>query len=208
MVSIAAEIGCTAETLRKWVRQAERDQGLRAGRTTASRTASRSLNARFANGARPTRCCARRRRILPRRSSTAGSGHDRFHRRSSPPVWGRADLQGAADRPVHLPRASGAGRAPERASPRARRDALLRAAIRRVHAENFGVYGVRKVWHQLRREGTEVARCTVARLMCASSRFKLTDCVGLEGMELVGGVRSSRSPGPRAAHRRGTENRG
>ena len=34
-----------------------------------------------------------------------------------------------------------------------------------MHAENFGVYGVRKVWHQLRREGTEVARCTVARLM-------------------------------------------
>ena len=59
-------------------------------------------------------------------------------------------------------------RAPERASPRARRDALLRAAIRRVHAENFGVYGVRKVWHQLRREGTEVARCTVARLLCIS----------------------------------------
>jgi transposase len=33
--SIAAKIGCTAETLRKWVRQAERDQGLRAGPTTA-----------------------------------------------------------------------------------------------------------------------------------------------------------------------------
>ena len=33
--SIAAKIGCTAETLRKWVRQAERDQGMRAGPTTA-----------------------------------------------------------------------------------------------------------------------------------------------------------------------------
>lgn len=55
--------------------------------------------------------------------------------------------------------------APERAPPRARRDGLLRGEIRRVHAENFGVYEVRKVWHQLRREGTEVARCTVARLM-------------------------------------------
>ena len=56
-------------------------------------------------------------------------------------------------------------RAPERASPRERRDASLRTEIGRVHAENFGVYGVRKVWHQLRREGTAVARCTVARLM-------------------------------------------
>ena len=55
-------------------------------------------------------------------------------------------------------------RAPERASPRARRDALLRAEIRRVHGRT-SAYGVRKVWGQLRREGTGVARCTVARLM-------------------------------------------
>ena len=56
-------------------------------------------------------------------------------------------------------------REPERASARARRDALLKAEISRVFADNFGVYGVRKVWRQLVREGTAVARCTVARLM-------------------------------------------
>jgi transposase InsO family protein len=56
-------------------------------------------------------------------------------------------------------------REPEQASARAQRDALLKAEIRRVFAENFGVYGVRKVWRQLAREGTAVARCTVARLM-------------------------------------------
>ena len=50
-------------------------------------------------------------------------------------------------------------------SPRARRDELLKPAIARVHAENYDVYGARKVWLQLNREGTEVARCTVARLM-------------------------------------------
>jgi putative transposase len=38
-------------------------------------------------------------------------------------------------------------------------------AIRRIWDENFQVYGVRKVWRQLRREGINVARCTVARLM-------------------------------------------
>ncbi len=54
---------------------------------------------------------------------------------------------------------------PARASARSRRDAELCTEIRRVHAANFGVYGVRKVWHQLRREGIAVARCTVARLM-------------------------------------------
>jgi putative transposase len=54
---------------------------------------------------------------------------------------------------------------PARASPRARQDLVLMAQIRRVHAANFGVYGARKVWRQLAREGTVVARCTVERLM-------------------------------------------
>ena len=58
-------------------------------------------------------------------------------------------------------------RDPARASARGRRDAELRSKIARVHAENFGVYGVRKVWRQLGREGVAVARCTVERLMRA-----------------------------------------
>ena len=50
-------------------------------------------------------------------------------------------------------------------SARAVRDRQLKAEIRRVHAEQFGVYGARKVWRQLHREGIAVARCTVERLM-------------------------------------------
>jgi putative transposase len=50
-------------------------------------------------------------------------------------------------------------------SERAVRDRRLTGEIRRVHEENLSVYGVRKVWWQLRREGIEVARCTVERLM-------------------------------------------
>jgi len=45
------------------------------------------------------------------------------------------------------------------------RDEALKVKIRHVHAEHFGVYGVRKLWRQLRREGIRVARCTVERLM-------------------------------------------
>jgi putative transposase len=45
------------------------------------------------------------------------------------------------------------------------RDAELKPQIARVHRNNFGVYGVDKVWAQLNREGVRVARCTVARLM-------------------------------------------
>lgn len=54
---------------------------------------------------------------------------------------------------------------PAKASPRARQDQVLRGQIQRVHAANFGVYGARKVWRQLGREGVVVARCTVERLM-------------------------------------------
>jgi putative transposase len=50
-------------------------------------------------------------------------------------------------------------------SARAVRDARLKAEIRRVYDDNFGVYGARKVWRQLYREGIAVARCTVERLM-------------------------------------------
>ena len=54
---------------------------------------------------------------------------------------------------------------PGRRSARARHDDDLRLEIRRVFAENFQVYGVRKVWRQLQREDVDVARCTVGRLM-------------------------------------------
>lgn len=48
---------------------------------------------------------------------------------------------------------------------RARRDEQLSTEIARVHKENFAVYGARKVWRQLNREGIPVARCTTERLM-------------------------------------------
>jgi putative transposase len=61
---------------------------------------------------------------------------------------------------------------PSKLSARARRDGALKSEVRRVFEENFQVYGTRKVWRQLKREGKDVARCTVARLMKA---------MGLEG---------------------------
>ena len=56
-------------------------------------------------------------------------------------------------------------RRPDTAPPRVQWDAVLGMEIRRVFDENFQVYGVRKIWRQLVREGQDVARCTVARLM-------------------------------------------
>jgi transposase InsO family protein len=73
-------------------------------------------------------------------------------------------------------------RDPALRSARAVRDEELRGEIRRVWKANFGVYGARKVWRQLKREGFRVARCTVERLMgemglCGATRgrrFKTT----------------------------------
>jgi len=66
------------------------------------------------------------------------------------------------------------------------RDEGLKADIARVHAANFAVYGVRKVWHQLRREGFAVGRDRVARLM---------EALGLTGVTRTKRVRTTK-PAP------------
>ena len=79
---------------------------------------------------------------------------------------------------------------PEKRSARAKRDDALRAEIRRVYDENRQVYGARKVWLQLGREGIEAGRCTVERLMRSmglrgavrGSTFKVTT-IGDEALE-------------------------
>ena len=54
---------------------------------------------------------------------------------------------------------------PVKCSARTKRDMALKPEITRVFEANFAVYGVRKVWRQLKRESLDVARCTVERLM-------------------------------------------
>jgi putative transposase len=75
-------------------------------------------------------------------------------------------------------------RDPARLPNRAKRDAVLKLAVRRVFDENFRVYGVRKVWRQLQREGFDVARCTVSRLMRS---------MGLEGAVRGKTIRTTKS---------------
>ena len=164
--SIAAKIGCSGETLRGWVRQAERDQGLREGMTSETRERLKALE-------RENRELRQANEILRKASAYFAHGGAR------PPVQAmiafiddHRDVHGVEPICRVLPIApstyhSHAARraAPAAAPPRVRRDAALREHIRRVWEENFQVYGVRKVWRQLGREGIDVARCTVARLM-------------------------------------------
>ena len=84
----------------------------------------------------------------------------------------------------------------DKRSDRAKRDAELEVEILRVWHENFRVYGARKIWRQLKREGIPVARCTVERLMkklgirgvVRGKGFKTTipDLLAERPMDLVG----------------------
>ena len=124
VMSIAAKIGCTPQTLSDWVKKAEVDSGQRAGIPTVMAERMKALERENRELRQGTRSCGRRRRILrwcERQSGTAsstacsgptaGRSDGRGHRRPSRGTRGRADLRRAADRPVHLLRSSGeAGR--------------------------------------------------------------------------------------------------
>jgi len=99
ITSISTKFGMTAETLRTWVRQAERDAGLREGLTTEERERLRELE-------RENRELKRANEILKSAAaffgSTANRRDDRLHRRGERALRGRADLQASTGRPVYL----------------------------------------------------------------------------------------------------------
>ncbi|EGT2319436.1 IS3 family transposase [Escherichia coli] len=165
--SIAPKIGCTPETLRVWVRQHERDTGGGdGGLTTAERQRLKELE-------RENRELRRSNDILRQASAYfAKAEFDRLWKKIMPlldklreqygvgPVC--SELHIAPSTYYHCQQQR---HHPDKRSVRAQRDDWLKREIRRVYDENHQVYGVRKVWRQLLREGIRVARCTVARLM-------------------------------------------
>ena len=102
VVSIASKIGCTAQTLNEWVKKAERDSG-KPGLTSDMAAKLKALERENRELRQANEILRKASAYFPRRSSTADTSHDRLHRRSPRRVWGRADLQGAADRPIDLP---------------------------------------------------------------------------------------------------------
>ena len=80
---------------------------------------------------------------------------------------------------------------PAKRSARERRDTALKADIRRIWDTNFQVYGVRKVWRQLRRETIAAPRCQVARLM---RRMGLTGAVRGRTMKTTHSDKSAPCP--------------
>jgi len=103
--SIAEKIGCSGETLRNWVRRAERDAGKRPGLTTTERERIKELERENRELRRANEILRKAADFSPRRSSTANRGDGGLHRRVPAAVWSRADLQRAADRSIHRLRA-------------------------------------------------------------------------------------------------------
>ncbi|EER3065564.1 IS3 family transposase, partial [Escherichia coli] len=165
--SIAPKIGCTPETLRVWVRQHERDTGGGdGGLTTAERQRLKELE-------RENRELRRSNDILRQASAYfAKAEFDRLWKKLMPLLDKLREQYGVGPLCSELHIAPSTyyhcqqqRHHPDKRSARAQRDDWLKKEIQRVYDENHKVYGVRKVWRQLLREGIRVARCTVARLM-------------------------------------------
>ncbi|HII2228162.1 TPA: IS3 family transposase, partial [Escherichia coli] len=165
--SIAPKIGCTPETLRVWVRQHERDTGGGdGGLTTAERQRLKELE-------RENRELRRSNDILRQASAYFCEGGVRPPLEKMMPLLDKLREQygvGPLCSELHIAPSTyyhcqQQRHHPDKRSARAQRDDWLKKEIQRVYDENHKIYGVRKVWRQLLREGIRVARCTVARLM-------------------------------------------
>ncbi|WP_425333419.1 IS3 family transposase [Escherichia coli] len=165
--SIAPKIGCTPETLRVWVRQHERDTGGGdGGLTSAERQRLKELE-------RENRELRRSNDILRQASAYFCEGGVRPPLEKMMPLLDKLREQygvGPLCSELHIAPSTyyhcqQQRYHPDKRSARAQRDDWLKREIQRVYDENHQVYGVRKVWRQLLREGIRVARCTVARLM-------------------------------------------
>jgi len=165
VVSIAEKIGCVPQTLHEWVKKVEVNSGKRAGVPMDVADKMKALE-------REPRVAAGQRDPAQGVGIFCAGG-------ARPPVQAmitfiddNRGLHGVEPICTVLPIAPSTyhehvaqRRDPLRLSARARRDLALKPEIARVFAENFAVYGVRKVWRQMTREGFGIARCTVERLM-------------------------------------------
>ncbi|MGN3153251.1 IS3 family transposase [Escherichia coli] len=165
--SIAPKIGCTPETLRVWVRQHERDTGGGDGGLTSAE------HQRLKELERENRELRRSNDILRQASAYFCEGGVRPPLEKMMPLLDKLREQygvGPVCSELHIAPSTyyhcqQQRHHPDKRSARAQHDDWLKREIQRVYDENHQVYGVRKVWRQLLREGIRVARCTVARLM-------------------------------------------
>ncbi|XFP67776.1 IS3 family transposase (plasmid) [Klebsiella variicola subsp. variicola] len=165
--SIAPKIGCSPDSLRAWLRQHERNNGAGdSGLTSDERQRLKELE-------QEVRELRRSNDILRRASAYFGEGGVRPSVEKIMPLLDTLSGSHGVGPVCHelniapstYYRHREYRQHPQKRSLRDHRDDLLKPEIQRVYDENYSVYGIRKVWRQLQREGFSVARCTIARLM-------------------------------------------
>ncbi|MCR9193050.1 MAG: IS3 family transposase [Gammaproteobacteria bacterium] len=164
--SIASKIGCSPDSLKAWLQRSRVDAGEIPGSTTEERERIKALE-------KEVKELRRANEILKTASAFFCPGGARPQTEVMVDYIDlNKDKHGVESICKVLPIAPSTyydhkvkQRHPEMRSSRAQRDDQLKADIQRIWEENFRVYGVRKVWRQLKREDIEVARCTVERLM-------------------------------------------
>ncbi|MCT1874352.1 IS3 family transposase [Brevibacterium luteolum] len=178
---IGEQLGVHPEALRTWVKKAEIDEGLRPGTTSDDA-------ARMAELEREVRELRRANTILRQASGFLRGG-------ARPPlavmcafIDAHRDEHGVEPicRVLQIAPSSYYAHRTRKPSARQQRDVELTEAITQVHEDNYGVYGARKVHAELRRQGRDVARCTVERLMRKA---------GLRGVSRAKGPRTTK-PAP------------
>ena len=132
---VAAKFGCTAETLRNWLRPSDRAAGARAGLSTEERGRLKALQRENRELRRANQILREASAYFDQAEEGAGSNHDRLHRRSPRRLWCRADPRGFFDRSLDISRACGA-------APRS--DASVATGqARRSLAQKIDVFGAR-----------------------------------------------------------------
>ncbi|WP_252947790.1 IS3 family transposase [Oceanicola sp. 502str15] len=166
--AIASKLGCSSHSLRDRCLRAARDAGELSGPTSEEKARIKALE-------RENRELRTANEILKKASAYLGSGGARppvpemiafidAHRK----VFGVGPICRVLPiAPSTYYARSAIIRDPDRASDRAKRDGRDSTEIKRAFDASRGRYEARKIWHQLRREGRDIARCTVERLMKA-----------------------------------------
>ncbi|WP_416543656.1 MULTISPECIES: IS3 family transposase [Phaeobacter] len=166
LTAIAGKLGCSPDSLRVWARQAQRDGGERPGPTSEEKARIKELE-------RENRELRQANEILRKASAYFCPGGARppvsqmiaFIEESRDALGVEPICRALQFAPSTYYERRSIALDPDRASARARSDAALSVKIDKAWADNRKLYGARKVWHVLLRDGEDVARCTVERLM-------------------------------------------
>ncbi|MFC5001931.1 IS3 family transposase [Dactylosporangium cerinum] len=165
---IADQLGVHPEALRTWVKKAETDAGDRPGTTSSDAERLAALEREVRELRRANQILKSAAKFLrggagPSVAMKVGFVDSQKEQHGVQPV-----LQALEGTPAQIAPSTYYAAKTRPVSARSRRDEELTVLIKQIHAENYGVYGARKVWHELHRRGVEVARCTVERLIHAA----------------------------------------